>query len=325
MVLVVALAVRESHQQAAVGDGRHAHQRIAQPLLPHRFAARGNDLQLATFRIERHAAVGHDGRRRSIVAGLVPPEHLARLGVETVELVAAETAADEELPLDDGRGGQGMVAGDLYLPTLPLAVLRCKRLRDDGFRRRTALATAFCEGPTGPPKGSWFALAASAGGFFALAGFAAWAWPMSLASHASPTKVQNTDRDHTLHDMTHLLFRKVNNPTDPASELQTRGMPLEFSPAVAPSRNAGMAGPLASGQRPRCDAQFHRTRSWPPSANIHLKGDGCGLPQVLAALVGAPDQFPRGGPRKGRASFPRSAPAARTKSCGGRPNGMFPD
>ena len=111
VMLVVALAVGKGHQQPAAGNGRHAHEGIAQPLLPDRLAVRCNDLQFAAFGVEGHAALGHDGRGRSIIAGLIPPEHLARLGVEGIELVAAEAAADEELPLDDRRGGQGMIAG----------------------------------------------------------------------------------------------------------------------------------------------------------------------------------------------------------------------
>ena len=51
------------------------------------------------------------------------------LGVECIELVAAEAATDEEFPVDDCRGGQGMVAGNCHFPAFSLAVLAGEGLR----------------------------------------------------------------------------------------------------------------------------------------------------------------------------------------------------
>src|SRR5207249_776156 len=53
---------------------------------------------------------------RAVVAGLVLPEPRAGAGVEGVELVTAEAAAEEHLPVHHGRRGQRPAARDDHLP-----------------------------------------------------------------------------------------------------------------------------------------------------------------------------------------------------------------
>src|SRR5262249_12994902 len=61
--------------------------------------------------------------------GLVLPGDIARPGVESVEVVAAEAAAEEDLAVHDGGRGQGPAAGDGDFPTLDPAVAAGERGR----------------------------------------------------------------------------------------------------------------------------------------------------------------------------------------------------
>ena len=94
------------------GDGRHAHQRTADPLLPEAPAAGGEHFEFAAFGVERDDAVLRDSRGGPIVSGLVGPEAIAGSGIEGVERMAAEAASDEYLALGNGRAGERTVAGN---------------------------------------------------------------------------------------------------------------------------------------------------------------------------------------------------------------------
>ena len=197
-MLPVALAIGVGHVEPSLGDGRHAHQRIAQPLLPDRFAVQGKDLQLAALGVEGDVALGHHGRGGTVIAGPILPKHLARLGVEGIELVAAEAAADEELSLDDGRGGQGMVAWNRHFPAFPLAVLRRKRLWGSDLQSRAGpLGRLLCCAERIVGRGLILGRGLHGRLDFTLAslGFTPWASASPAASHASPTNIaQNRQR-----------------------------------------------------------------------------------------------------------------------------------
>ena len=63
----------------------------------------GQDLQFAALGVEDDVPVIDDGRGRSVVGGLVLPGEAAVVGVEGVEVVAAEAAAHEDAAIDHGR------------------------------------------------------------------------------------------------------------------------------------------------------------------------------------------------------------------------------
>ena len=130
---MIALAVREGHVDLAGRDGRHAHERIAEPFLPHRFAVQGEDFQLATFGVESNEAFIDHGRRGSVVLSPVLPDLLAGDGIEGIKLMTAEAAADEDAPLDHGRSRQGAVPRNRHLPADDLAVLILERFRIGQF------------------------------------------------------------------------------------------------------------------------------------------------------------------------------------------------
>src|SRR5262249_32285898 len=73
-----------------------------------------------------------------VVLGAVHPEFLASDGVEGVELVATEAAAEEDLALDNGRRRQRPLAGEDDLPALLAAVLAAERDRVAALRLATA-------------------------------------------------------------------------------------------------------------------------------------------------------------------------------------------
>src|SRR5262249_22084708 len=103
-------------------DGGHAHERIAEPLLPHRLSRDGQHLQLAAFGVEGDEAAGDHGGGRAVVLGVILPGEGAGVGVEGVELVAAEAAAEEDLAIGDGGGGERTAAGDGRFPAGDAAV-----------------------------------------------------------------------------------------------------------------------------------------------------------------------------------------------------------
>src|SRR5262249_44736085 len=81
---------------------------------------------------------------RSIVAGVVLPDYLAGDGIEGIELVAAEAAADEHLAVNDCGRGQRPAAWNRRLPPRDLAVLALEWFwpRNRNGRRRRRLLNA---------------------------------------------------------------------------------------------------------------------------------------------------------------------------------------
>src|SRR5262249_37513731 len=63
-------------------------------------------------------AIGDDRSGGAIIAGAVDPVLLAGLGIDAVELIAAEAAANKHLTINHGRSGQRPVARDNHLPAL---------------------------------------------------------------------------------------------------------------------------------------------------------------------------------------------------------------
>jgi hypothetical protein len=123
VMAAVPAAVGVDLVDAAAVHRRHAHQRVAQPFLPHRLALDGEDLQLAALGVEGDVALMHNGRGGAVVLGLVLPDERAGDGIEGVEVIAAEAAAEEEPAVGHRRGGQRPRPGDGHLPAVPQAVL----------------------------------------------------------------------------------------------------------------------------------------------------------------------------------------------------------
>src|SRR6516165_6437887 len=67
IVAMIAAAIRVDLEDAAIMNGRHAHEGVAQPLFPYAPAFDREHFQLAAFRIESDQPLPNDGRRRSVV------------------------------------------------------------------------------------------------------------------------------------------------------------------------------------------------------------------------------------------------------------------
>src|SRR5207244_3117621 len=84
--------------------------------------------------------------------------------VQRVELVTAEAAAEEELAVEDGRGGEGSITGDDDLPALVSALPRHESGRPEGLGRHALLGPLEVEGvgvhgpggPAGPFPERWY-------------------------------------------------------------------------------------------------------------------------------------------------------------------------
>ena len=96
VLVTVFAAARIGHEHAACFHGRHAQQGIAQPFLPHALARHGEHFQLATLGIEDDAFVNRHRRRGTVVLGLILPGQFSGDGVQGVEFVTAEAAAQNE-------------------------------------------------------------------------------------------------------------------------------------------------------------------------------------------------------------------------------------
>src|SRR5262249_55283552 len=79
--------------------------------------------QFATFGVEGDVAVTDHGRCGAVIRRLVQPGNVAGLGVQGVELVAAEAAAEQDEPACDGRRCQRVPSRDGDLPPPDRAVL----------------------------------------------------------------------------------------------------------------------------------------------------------------------------------------------------------
>jgi hypothetical protein len=102
--------VGEGHEDPALADGGHAHQRVAQPLLPDGLAVDGQDLQLAALGVEHDVALVDDRRGGAIVGGLVLPGEGPVGGVEGEEVIAPEASPQEDAAVDHGGRRQAMTA-----------------------------------------------------------------------------------------------------------------------------------------------------------------------------------------------------------------------
>src|SRR5262249_53287699 len=122
VVPAVAARVGKGHENLAAGDRGHAHQRVAEPFLPDRPALGGEDLQLEARGVEGDEAARDGGGGGAVVVGVVLPGEGAGGGVEGVELVAAEAAAEEQPAVSDGGRGERPPAGDGRLPARDAAI-----------------------------------------------------------------------------------------------------------------------------------------------------------------------------------------------------------
>ena len=116
VVLLIAPAVGIGHVDPPGCDGRHAHQRVAKPLLPHRPAVQRQHFQLAALRVEDDMAVLNDRGRGAVIVRAVLPYLRAGFEIKGIELVAAEAATEEESPIGDGRRCKGTIAGHFRFP-----------------------------------------------------------------------------------------------------------------------------------------------------------------------------------------------------------------
>src|SRR5262249_27095521 len=140
VVPTVPAAVGVDLIDATAGHRRHAHQRVAQPLLPQRLARGGEDLQLATLGVEGDAALVHDGGGGAVVFGLVLPQDVAGSRIEGVEVIAAKAAPEEGPPRGPRGRSHRPLPGDGHFPAVPPAVLA---LPGDRWRDARQIAAQF--------------------------------------------------------------------------------------------------------------------------------------------------------------------------------------
>ena len=69
------------------------------------------------------------GRGRAVVGRLVLPGERAVVGIEGVEVEAAEAAAEEDPAIHDGRARQRVTTGKRHLPAAEPPVLALERSR----------------------------------------------------------------------------------------------------------------------------------------------------------------------------------------------------
>src|SRR5262249_14893630 len=92
--------------------------------------------------IEGDIAIVHGGRGGTIVLGAVDPGLFAGSGIEGVELVAAETAAEKDATIHNRRRRQGVLAGNHDFPALLVAVFALEFDRVTGLAIDAALGFA---------------------------------------------------------------------------------------------------------------------------------------------------------------------------------------
>lgn len=139
-VRLVMPAVGIGHVHPASVHGGHAHQRIPQPLFPDGPALDCQHLQLAAFRVEDDITILHDCGCWAIVRGLILPGQAAGGGVESIELVAAEPAAEKDSAIGDGRCGQWALPGNGDFPALDPAILTDVRSCRFNFGKSSSLS-----------------------------------------------------------------------------------------------------------------------------------------------------------------------------------------
>ena len=98
----VLAAARPRHQHPAAQRRGLGEKRVAQPFLPEQRPARDvHRLERAALGVEECDAIDHGRGRGSVVACPEFPGPLARLGVQGVDLVAAEAAAEDDSAIPD--------------------------------------------------------------------------------------------------------------------------------------------------------------------------------------------------------------------------------
>src|SRR5262249_34094031 len=110
------------------------------------------DLQLAALGVEGDVAFADDGSGGAVVGRLVLPGYAAGDGVEGVKLVTAEAPTQEDEPIYDGGGGQGVTSGEGELPPAEGAILVVRWL---GSGDRGELAAALGRNLHGFTSGCW--------------------------------------------------------------------------------------------------------------------------------------------------------------------------
>ena len=109
--------VREHHKDPTVGRRRLGEQRIPEPALGDDAPPLGlHHLERAALRVEDGVAVPDRRGGRAVVLGMQLPRQLTRVGIEGVEVVSAESAADQDAVAGDRGSGHTTAGGQPDTP-----------------------------------------------------------------------------------------------------------------------------------------------------------------------------------------------------------------